>query len=757
MYREYGNILYIRRIVPVFNMMIIIVPSMLNQKRYVKHDAPIYEQMVKVLLRTLVYFAVLIGSAVPLHALPASQSEQVPVAKTKPFQHKYHGEVIDDPYQWIKDEGRNSTDVKEYLNAETAYTHRMLAKDQQLKDQIYSEIVKVSKSKEEALALYRKKLGSENAPEELIVDPNTLPEGSRKIYDGKANNNHSMIAFIISNPTSQKFKLQFKDLISGKLLSDKIENTDSTIEWSGTGKSILYTIDGPDGPRLMRHTIGTSADKDSVIHTGQKESSISVKKSSSNQYLFINISKENGNQQHFYLDATNDTASKMVPIEALLSPGSALEVYHLNKQFLLVAESKDTKKKTAYVCDVDKLNDKSAHKPVLENVNFGISSIAAFRNHIVLFDEVALPRQVTVYDYDSERRLQPNAKSHNIEFPAKSYQASNRGVADYNSDTLIFEYSSLITPPTIYSYNMATKKATKTYVNPVTDYNESNYVTELIYAKGKPDSKGNQPNIPITIAYKRGMQKNGANPAWVLGDDGGAPMFEVDFRAEFVSLLNRGFVCVVVHARRTEDPDLIASNIFTAINDRQALIDDFMSATNTLVSEKYTSRNLMVVEGISNGAAIVGAALNKQPDIAKVAVLYRPYLNVLNRMMEQSANAGSGYVLKGNNPAKSMDDYKAIKSYSPYENIKPNVAYPNIAVINYSNDIFTPYWDGAKWVAKLRATAARNAKSNTDPRTIVMLEQDDKKQDDSHLDQDAAKIAYAIGKLGKGIKLLNSA
>ncbi|KAI8058411.1 hypothetical protein BDF22DRAFT_665559, partial [Syncephalis plumigaleata] len=102
-------------------------------------------------------------------------------------------------------------------------------------------------------------------------------------------------------------------------------------------------------------------------------------------------------------------------------------------------------------------------------------------------------------------------------------------------------------------------------------------------------------------------------------------MFEVDFRAEFVSLLNRGFVCVVVHARRTEDPDLLASNIFTAINDRQALIDDFMSATNTLVSEKYTSHNLMVVEGISDGAAIVGAALNKQPDIAKVAVLYRKY------------------------------------------------------------------------------------------------------------------------------------
>ncbi|KAI8047997.1 prolyl oligopeptidase [Syncephalis plumigaleata] len=728
-------------------------------------------------LVVLAYFAVLIGSAVPLHALPASQSEQVPVAKTKPFQHKYHGEVIDDPYQWIKDEGRNSTDVKEYLNAEKVYAQQVLAKDQQLKDQIRNEMVKIRGQSPTAFSqysgnyhyyskrqpatksfvYYRKKIDVANAPEELILDPSTLPEGSRGVVDTRSNSDHTLFAFTTYNPTSGKHNLIIKNLNSKQILPDKIENTDSMIEWSGTGKSILYTANDPNGARLMRHTIGTPVDKDSAIHTGQKGFYISVKKSSSNRYFFITISKENVEPQYFYLDATNDTASKMVPIPVTLSPGSYLELHHLNKQFLLVVASKSTMKKTAYVCDIDKINDKSAHKPILENVKLKTTSIATFRNHIAIFDEVVVPQQVTIYDYDSEGRLQPNAKSHNIEFPAKSYKAAYRGVADYNSNTIIFEYSSLITPPTTYSYNMATKKATKTYVNPVTDYNESNYVTELIYAKGKPDSKGNQPNIPITIAYKRGMQKNGANPAWVLGDDGGAPMFEVDFRAEFVSLLNRGFVCVVVHARRTEDPDLIASNIFTAINDRQALIDDFMSATNTLVSEKYTSRNLMVVEGISDGAAIVGAALNKQPDIAKVAVLYRPYLNVLNRMMEQSANAGSGYVLKGNNPAKSMDDYKAIKSYSPYENIKPNVAYPNIAVINYSDDIFTPYWDGAKWVAKLRATAARNAKSNTDPRTIVMLEQDDKKQDDSHLDQDAAKIAYAIGKLGKGIKLLNSA
>ncbi|KAI8052056.1 hypothetical protein BDF22DRAFT_776877 [Syncephalis plumigaleata] len=596
----------------------------------------------------LVYFAVLIGSAVPLHALPASQSEQVPVAKTKPFQHKYHGEVIDDPYQWIKDEGRNSTDVKEYLNAETAYTHRMLAKDQQLKDQIYSEIVKVSKSKEEALALYRKKLGSENAPEELIVDPNTLPE-------------------------------------------DKIENTDSTIEWSGTGKSILYTIDGPDGPRLMRHTIGTSADKDSVIHTGQKESSISVKKSSSNQYLFINISKENGNQQHFYLDATNDTASKMVPIEALLSPGSALEVYHLNKQFLLVAESKDTKKKTAYVCDVDKLNDKSAHKPVLENVNFGISSIAAFRNHIVLFDEVALPRQVTIYDYAAKEDYSL-MRNHIISIL----------VIDHTSNNLFLQHGN--------------EEGNEDICRSSTDYNESDYVTELIYAKGKPDSKGNQPDIPITIAYKRGMQKNGANPAWLISN-GGTLRNEMGFRKDFAMLLKRGFVCVVVHNRRITGKTLAAGEPATIQNDKPALV-------------KYTNHNLMVVEGFLDGATVVATALNRQPDIAKVAII-------------------------DTWTAKSINDYKAIRAFSPYENIKPNTAYPNVLVVTYFDNPNVAYWDSAKWVAKLRATAAQSANKCPDPRTIVMISRNDEKLDHSFLSQDAAKIAYALSKLGKAVKPLN--
>ncbi|KAI8052885.1 prolyl oligopeptidase [Syncephalis plumigaleata] len=725
----------------------------------------------------LAYFAVLIGSAVPLHALPASQSEQVPVAKTKPFQHKYHGEVIDDPYQWIKDEGQNSTDVKEYLNAEKVYAQQVLAKDQQLKDQIRNEMAKVRGQSHVILfryignysyysklqphtkfpVCYRKKIGEANAPEEVVLDTSTLPEGSRYVFDVKPNGNHTIVVFKAYDSIKRISSLQFKDLASGKLLPDKVESTIFWFEWSATGNSILYTAYSRDGPRLMRHTMGTSADKDNIIHTDQKAQFIIIKKSSSNQYFFINVYQKGGKTQHFYLDATSDTASKMVPIKALLSPGSYLELHHLNKQFLLVAESKNTKKKTAYVCDIDKLNDKSAHKPVLENVDFENSRMAIFRNHIAIFNYVAVPQQVTVYDYDSEGRLQSNAKSHNIEFPAKSYKAANTGVADYNSNTLIFEYSSLITPPTTYSYNMATKKATKTYIDSIADYNESDYVTEFIYAKGKPDSKGNQPDIPITIAYKRGLEKNGANPAWVVGDGSSAPMFEVDFKAELVPLLNRGFVCVVVHARRTEDPDLTGDDIATVHNNNQAFIDDFMAATDMLVSEKYTSRNLMVVESISGGTTVVGAALNRQPDIAKVAIIDIPLLNVLDVAMDKKNADNRVYIAQWGKPAESMDDYKTIRSYSPYENIKPNVAYPNILVISYSDEMDSLYWDTAKWVAKLRAATAQSTKSSTNPRTIVMLEHDEKEQGDLFLDQISTKLSYAISKLGKAVKPLNSA
>ncbi|KAI8048685.1 prolyl oligopeptidase [Syncephalis plumigaleata] len=725
----------------------------------------------------LAYFAVLIGLAVPLHALVGAQSEQAPVAKTKPFQHKYHGEVIDDPYQWIKDEGQYSTDVKEYLDAEKVYAQQVLAKDQQLKDQIRNEMVKVigrsptessqyignyryySKRQPGAKSsvYYRKKIDVPNAPEEIVLDPSTLPEGSRDVFDVKPNSDHTIVGFKVYDSINRKSSLQFNDLASGKLLPDKVENIGYWAEWSGTGKSTLYATKDSDGVRLMRHTIGTPVDKDSAIHTGQKGSYISVKKSSSNRYFFICISKANVEPQYFYLDATSDTASKMAPIPVTLSTESYLQVYHLNKQFLLVITSGDTMKKTAYVCDIDKINDKSAHKRVLENAKLEISDIAVFRNHIVLFNDVAVTQQVTVYDYDSEGRLQPSAKSHNIEFPAKSYRATYKGVADYNSDTLIFEYSSLITPRTTYSYNMATKKATKTYVDPVPDYNESDYVTELIYAKGKPDSKGNQPDIPITIAYKRGLKKNGANPAWVVGNGGGTPMLEVDFRAEFVSLLNRGFVCAIAHSRRTEDPELTGDDIATVHNNNQAFIDDFMAATNALVSEKYTSHNLMVVEGYNDGSTIIGAAINKQPDIAKVAIISMPYLNVLDAMMEQSTDSEYVGIPEWGNPAKSIDDYKAIRSYSPYENIKSNAIYPNILLINYSDDTFAPYRDAAKWVAKLRAATAQSAKNSTNPHTIVMLEHDDKEQDDSYLGQNAAKLSYALNKLGKAVKPLNSA
>ncbi|KAI8052870.1 prolyl oligopeptidase [Syncephalis plumigaleata] len=192
----------------------------------------------------LAYFAVLIGSAVPLHALVGAQSEQAPVAKTKSFQHKYHGEVIDDPYQWIKDEGQNSTDVKEYLDAEKVYAQQVLAKDQQLKDQIYNELVKTTSQSHVILfryignysyysklqpgtkfpVCYRKKIGEANAPEEVVLDTNTLPEGSRGVFDVKPNGNHTIVVFKAYNSIKRLSSLQFRDLASGKLLPDKVEN-----------------------------------------------------------------------------------------------------------------------------------------------------------------------------------------------------------------------------------------------------------------------------------------------------------------------------------------------------------------------------------------------------------------------------------------------------------------------------------------------------------------------------------------------------
>ncbi|KAI8052869.1 hypothetical protein BDF22DRAFT_776255 [Syncephalis plumigaleata] len=177
------------------------------------------------------------------------------------------------------------------------------------------------------------------------------------------------------------------------------------------------------------------------------------------------------------------------------------------------------------------------------------------------------------------------------------------------------------------------------------------------------------------------MEKNGENPAWVMGNGGGTSMFEVDFKAELVPLLNRGFVAII--------------------------------------------------------------------DI--------PLLNVLDVAMDKKNADNRVYIAQWGKPAESMDDYKTIRSYSPYENIKPNVAYPNILVISYSDEMDSLYWDTAKWVAKLRAATARSAKSSTDPRTIVMEVRDASDQSDLFLDQISTKLSYAIGKLGKAVKSLNSA
>ena len=128
---------------------------------------------------------------------------------------------------------------------------------------------------------------------------------------------------------------------------------------------------------------------------------------------------------------------------------------------------------------------------------------------------------------------------------------------------------------------------------------------------------------------------------------------------------------------------------------------DFIAVGDYLVKEKYVAKDKLVISGGSAGGLLMGAVTNLRPDLFRVVVSYVPFVDVVNTMLDESLPLTVQEFLEWGNP-KKKEEYAYIKAYSPYDNIKAT-DYPTMLVRVSLNDSQVPYWEGAKYVSKLRA------------------------------------------------------
>ncbi len=330
--------------------------------------------------------------------------------------------------------------------------------------------------------------------------------------------------------------------------------------------------------------------------------------------------------------------------------------------------------------------------PHRENVR--LEHISAFREHIVVFERENGLKNIRILNMKTN-------ENHYINIPEPVYDLWEGDNPEYNTNLFRFEYTSLVTPKSVFDYNMDTKTLYLKKQDEIpSGYDADQYQSERIFAKADDGTL-----IPISLVYKKGLKKDGNNPLYLYGYGSYGASMDPNFSMNRLSLLNRGFVFAITHIRGGEEMGRYWYEQGKLLNKRNTFTD-FISCAEHLIAEKYTSNDKLVISGASAGGLLMGAVTNMRPDLFSVVIAKVPFVDIINTMLDPSIPLTViEYEEWGNPDDKKYYDY--MKSYSPYDNVEAK-NYPNILVTASLNDPRVQYWEPAKWTAKLRSLKTDN-------------------------------------------------
>lgn len=639
-----------------------------------------------------------------------------PKAKVIPRTLTYLNRSFSDPYYWLRE--KNNPDVIQYLKEENEYTEAMLAHTNVLQETLYREMVDRIKETDESVPvkkgnfyyyhrtekgkqykIYCRKSGSLDAAEEILLDLNELAQGCDYLQLGvfEISPDHKLLAYSLDTAGSEEYTVYIKNLHSGELLEETIKRTYYSLQWANDNRNFFYnTLDESSRPyRVYRHQLGTDPMNDPVIFEESDERFfVDIQKSRSEKFLFIQIDSKRTSEVRFLsADSPEETFRMIHPRE----DGLEYSVDHWEEFFLIRTNDRA-------------INFKLMQTPVTSPAkNFWqeliphreeimIEGVDAFKNHWVIYERQDGLKQIRI------RNLE-NGSDHRVIFPEPNYYIYPGGNAEFDSSILRFSYTSLVTPLSIFDYDMNTRNRILQKQDEVKNYDPSLYTSERVFAAAQDGTK-----IPMSLVYKKGLQKNGQNPALLYGYGAYGITMDPGFSSNRISLLDRGFVFAIAHIRGGED---LGRRWYEAgkLQFKKNTFTDFIACAELLVAEKFTAQNQLAIMGGSAGGLLMGAVVNMRPDLFHAVVAKVPFVDVLNTMMDPSLPLTVTEYEEWGDP-NTVESFEYIRSYSPYDNVKPQ-NYPAMLVTAGLNDPRVSYWEPAKWVARLRAT-------KTNERTILL-------------------------------------
>jgi len=636
-----------------------------------------------------------------------------PVAKIVAKADTLHGDVRIDNYYWLRDVSRTDPAVLSYLDAENGYTEAVMKPAEALRETLYNEMVRRIKETDEdppyregnyffysrtekgkQYPIYCRKKENVNAPEEVYLDQNEMSKGYRfyRVWTMDVSPNGNLLAFSVDTNGSENYVLNIKNLTDGTILSDKVENTQS-IRWAADNATLFYTVeDTAKRPyRVYRHALGTKSSEDKLVFE-EKDAlyTVGIDRTRGDRYILIASGASNSDEWR-YVEADNPTGEFKI-----IDPRRPEHEYSVDQwgNYFYIRTNKDAKTFRLVRTPISDPGEKNWEEVIPYRKDVTLEGVDFFANHYIA--------------YERERGLQKmrvtalrSGAVHTIAFPDPVYTAFANVNKVFATNTFRFSYQSLTRPTSIFDYNLDTKERKLIKQQEVLGgYDPAQYESERIFAKA-PDGA----DVPISIVYKKGFRKNGTAPLHMTGYGSYGSSSQPTFSSARLSYLDRGVVFAIAHVRGGADMGrewydngklMKKKNTFT----------DFIACGEHLIKEKYTGKEKLTISGGSAGGLLMGAVTNMRPDLFKAVIAAVPFVDVINTMLDPSLMFTAQEYLEWGNPNEKAA-YEYMKSYCPYTNVRAR-NYPNILVRVGLNDPRVNYWEGTKWVAKMRSMKTDN-------------------------------------------------
>ena len=632
-----------------------------------------------------------------------------PSPKKKPKNLKKFDSIRVDNYYWLKN--RNDPDVIKYLEKENDYYEKKTSHTKEFQDKIFKEIKNRIKEddksvpyflngywyitkfkKDKDYPIYVRKKETLDSKEQILFDCNFLAKNYDffNLSNIKISPDNKLAAYSIDTVSRRLYTIKIKNLETGKFLNDCIDNTSGNFAWGNDNTTLFYTNRDSEtlrNDKIYKHVLGTnSKDDELVFHEKDNTFYTNVSKSKSNKFIVIS-SYSTLTSEFQFLNADNPHDD--FKLFSKRKRGLEYSINHFENYFYIITNTDNSKNYKLMKTSVKNTDYNNWINVIDHRKDVLIEGIDVFKNYLVVSERSNGLNRINIKKWD-------DSEDYYLDFNCETYSAYTTNNIDFNTNILRYGFNSLTDPPCVIDFNMETKEKTIRKQQQVLDpnFNKDNYISERIWSKSEDGT-----DVPISLVYKKGLQKNSKNPLLLYGYGSYGNTIDPYFSISRLSLLNRGFVFAIAHVRGSEYMGREWYENGKLLNKKNTF-RDFISCTKYLISQGYTNSKQSYAYGGSAGGLLMGSVINLAPELYNGVISAVPFVDVVTTMLDESIPLTTGEYDEWGNP-NEKEYYNYILSYSPYDNVS-QINYPNLLVTTGLYDSQVQYWEPAKWVAKLR-------------------------------------------------------